>query len=156
MEDCIFCKIVQGNIPCHKVWESTTHLAFLSIFPNIKGFTVVIPKKHMPSKVTLLPTADYTALFNAAKEVSLLLDKTLGVERTALIAEGMGINHAHIKLFPLIGTQAGKPWTPIHSSAHKRPSFEKYEGFIASNDSDRADDTELAELAAQIRKGDTT
>ncbi|EAA8104124.1 HIT family protein, partial [Salmonella enterica] len=43
---CIFCQIVEGKAPCHKVWEDEHHLAFLSIFPNTDGFTVVIPKKH--------------------------------------------------------------------------------------------------------------
>lgn len=37
---CIFCQIVEGKAPCHKVWEDEHHLAFLSIFPNTDGFTV--------------------------------------------------------------------------------------------------------------------
>lgn len=44
---CIFCQIVEGKAPCHKVWEDEHHLAFLSIFPNTDGFTVVIPKKNI-------------------------------------------------------------------------------------------------------------
>ncbi len=49
---CIFCQIVEGKAPCHKVWEDEHHLAFLSIFPNTDGFTVVIRKnitRAMPS-----------------------------------------------------------------------------------------------------------
>ncbi|WP_197734991.1 HIT family protein [Photobacterium damselae] len=41
---CVFCEIVKGKLPCHKVWEDDKHLAFLSIYPNTKGFTVVILK----------------------------------------------------------------------------------------------------------------
>lgn len=52
---CIFCQIVEGKAPCHKVWEDEHHLAFLSIFPNTDGFTVVIPKKHYPSYAFDLP-----------------------------------------------------------------------------------------------------
>jgi histidine triad (HIT) family protein len=48
MKDCIFCKIVKGKAPAHKIWEDKKHLAFLSIFPNTEGFTVVITKKHYP------------------------------------------------------------------------------------------------------------
>jgi histidine triad (HIT) family protein len=147
--DCIFCKIVSGKAPCHVVWESETHLAFLSIFPNIKGFTVVIPKEHLPSKVSSLDDDKYTRLFKAAKEVSLLLDEALGVERTAMIAEGMGVDHAHIKLFPLIGTTPGEQWTPKRSSLNKR--FQEYEGYVSSHDSARADDTVLSVLAERIR-----
>ena len=46
---CIFCKFVQGELPCHKVWEDDEHLAFLSIYPNTRGGTVVIPKVHCSS-----------------------------------------------------------------------------------------------------------
>lgn len=53
---CIFCQIVEGKAPCHKVWEDEHHLAFLSIFPNTDGFTVVIPKKHYPSYAFDLPS----------------------------------------------------------------------------------------------------
>ena len=49
MGNCIFCEIVKKNIPSHTIWEDEKHLAFLSIFPNTEGFTVVIPKKHYPS-----------------------------------------------------------------------------------------------------------
>lgn len=52
---CIFCQIVEGKAPCHKIWEDEHHLAFLSIFPNTDGFTVVIPKKHYPSYAFDLP-----------------------------------------------------------------------------------------------------
>lgn len=149
MSECIFCKIAAGEVPCHKIWENDTHLAFLSIFPNIKGFSVVIPKQHLPSKVTALPEKDYTALLLAAKEVSLLLDKQLGVERTGLIAEGMGIDHAHIKLFPLIGTAPGETWQAHHST--NNTYFEEYEGYLSSHDAKRANDETLAALAKQIR-----
>ena len=55
MSDCIFCKIVKGEAPCHKIWEDKNHLAFLSIFPNTEGFSVVVTKKHYPSYVFDLP-----------------------------------------------------------------------------------------------------
>jgi histidine triad (HIT) family protein len=49
METCIFCQIVTGQAPCHTIWEDDGHLAFLSIFPNTPGFSVVLPKAHFPS-----------------------------------------------------------------------------------------------------------
>ncbi len=42
MDECIFCQIVRGETPCHKLWEDEKYLAFLSIFPNTLGFSVVI------------------------------------------------------------------------------------------------------------------
>jgi histidine triad (HIT) family protein len=44
--DCVFCKIVKGEIPCHKVYEDDTTLAFLDVKPHAKGHTMVIPKRH--------------------------------------------------------------------------------------------------------------
>ena len=55
MEACIFCNIVNGAAPCHKIWEDEKHLAFLSIFPNTPGFSVVITKRHYPSYAFRLP-----------------------------------------------------------------------------------------------------
>ena len=50
-QDCIFCRIVADESPCHRIWEDENHLAFLSIYPNTPGVTVVIPKAHRPSYV---------------------------------------------------------------------------------------------------------
>ncbi len=44
--ECVFCKIVKGEIPCHKIWEDENFLAFLDIEPAGEGHTLVIPKKH--------------------------------------------------------------------------------------------------------------
>ena len=150
MEDCIFCQIVQEKAPAHKIWEDDKHLAFLSIFPNTKGFSVVITKEHFPSYVFDVPEDVYVALLKAARTVGKLLDSKLeDVGRTGLMTEGFGINHLHVKLFPMHGTVM-KEWRPINSRVDKY--FEKYEGYISSHGYKRADDTELAELAKKIRE----
>jgi histidine triad (HIT) family protein len=149
MADCIFCKIVNGEAPCHKVWEDNKHLAFLSIFPNTAGFTVVATKEHQPSYVLDLPEDIMLGLFKAASRVAKLLDQKLDdVGRTGLIAEGFGVDHAHLKLFPMHGTKQAD-WQPVKSNVDKY--FDQYEGYISSHDYKRADDSELAELAKQIR-----
>ena len=147
--ECIFCKIVKGEAPCHKLWEDEKHLAFLSIFPNTEGFSVVIPKKHYPSYAFDLPDSVLKELVIASKKVAKLLDTKLGdVGRTGMIFEGFGVDHVHTKLFPMHGTNM-KEWKPMHSSVDKY--FEKYEGYISSHDYKRADDKKLAELAKKIR-----
>jgi len=45
-EDCIFCKIVKGEIPCKKIWEDENFISFPDVNPLVKGHTLVIPKKH--------------------------------------------------------------------------------------------------------------
>lgn len=46
MNDCVFCKIIKGEIPCKKIYENEYTLAFLDINPSVKGHTLVISKKH--------------------------------------------------------------------------------------------------------------
>jgi diadenosine tetraphosphate (Ap4A) HIT family hydrolase len=148
--DCIFCKIVTGEASSHKVWEDTEYLAFLSIFPNTEGTTVVIPKKHYSSYPFGLPDEVLTGLMLATKKVAKLLDAKLDdVGRTAMVFEGFGVDHVHAKLFPMHGTKDMKEWRPIESKVDKY--FDKYEGYISSHDYKKADDSELEKLAEKIR-----
>ncbi|MEK6850161.1 MAG: HIT family protein [Nanoarchaeota archaeon] len=149
--DCIFCKIVKGEMPCHKIWEDEKHLAFLSIFPNTEGFSVVVTKEHYSSYPFDLPDNVLKELIAAVKKVAKLLDKKLNdVARTGMIFEGFGVDHVHAKLFPMHGTKDMKEWKAIHSNVDKY--FEKYEGYISSHDYKREDDNKLAELAKKIRE----
>lgn len=150
MHDCIFCKIVSNEAPSHKIWEDENHLAFLSIFPNTEGVSVVIPKIHYPSYAFDLPSEVLTELVLAAKKVAKLLDSKLDdVGRTAMVFEGFGVDHIHAKLFPMHGTKL-ETWKPIKSDISK--FFDHYEGYISSHDADRADDQQLAELAQKLQK----
>lgn len=148
MTDCIFCKIINGESPCHKIWEDDKHIAILSIFPNTKGVSVVITKKHYPSNFNDLPDEVAKDLIIASKRVAKLLDlKLKDVGRTGIIIEGFGVDHTHVKLFPMHGTKSEK-WKVFRSNVDKY--FEKYEGYISSHDYKRADDNELEKLAKQI------
>ncbi len=148
MENCIFCKIVNNEAPCHKIWEDENFLAFLSIFPNTKGVSVVIPKKHYPSYAFDVPEEILQGLMMASKKVAKLLDTKLDdVGRTGLIFEGFGVDHLHAKLFPMHGTKMSE-WKPLKSNVDKY--FEKYEGYISSHDYKRANDDELSEKNKKI------
>lgn len=151
--DCIFCQIAAGTAPCHKIWENETHLAFLSIFPNTNGFTVVIPKAHQDSYAFAVPDQVLSDLILATKQVALLLDKHFDdVARCGMFFEGYGVDHLHAKLFPMHGTKSvGEEWQSIESS-HNNQFFKLYPGYLSSNNSDRADDGELAALAEAIGK----
>jgi len=140
-----------GEIPSHKIWEDKNYLAFLTIFPNTEGFSVVIPKKHYPSYLFDLSDKVITDLILAAKKVAKLLDSKLeNVGRTGMIFEGFGVDHIHAKLFPMHGTADMKEWKPLKSNVDKY--FKKYEGYISSHDYKREDDKKLAKLAEKIRR----
>ena len=149
MEDCIFCKIINGSSPAHKIWEDDKHIAFLSIFPNTSGFTVLATKKHLPSYFADNDDQILTDFIIAAKKVSKLIDAGFeDVGRTGLIAEGFGVDHLHLKLFPMHGTKNNE-WQQHNSHVDK--IFNKYEGYISSHNGPRADDEELSEIAAKIK-----
>jgi diadenosine tetraphosphate (Ap4A) HIT family hydrolase len=98
------------------VWEDEHHLAFLSIFPNTDGFTVVIPKKHYPSYAFDMPPQALADLVLATQKVAKLLDKAFDdVGRTGMFFEGYGVDHVHSKLSPMHGTGDMTQWRPIES-----------------------------------------
>ena len=150
-QDCIFCRIVANESPSHRIWEDENHLAFLSIYPNTPGVTVVIPKAHRPSYVFDNDDETVCSLMKAARKVAGMLDQRLeGVGRTGVIFEGYGVDHLHAKLFPMHGTGDGSSFRRIESKGMDR-FFERYEGYLSSHDAMRADDDALSAMARRIR-----
>jgi diadenosine tetraphosphate (Ap4A) HIT family hydrolase len=112
MNNCVFCKIVKGELPYYKVWEDENHLAFLSIMPQIEGMAIVIPKEHFPSYFANVDKDVVSKLLEASQSVAKLLDTKLeNVRRTKLVLEGLEIDHLHAKLYPIYsdGKTAGAP-----------------------------------------------
>lgn len=105
MENCIFCKIVKGESPSFKVWEDEEFLAILDINPNTKGMTLIITKEHYDAYAFEMPDDIYQRFFLAAKKVGKILEKGLNVKQIAMVMEGLGVNHAHLKLYPIYGIE---------------------------------------------------
>lgn len=148
---CIFCQIVAGSAPCHKIYEDAHHLAFLSIFPNTDGVTVVIPKEHLPSYVFENSQAAIDALMAVTKKVAHMIDQAFAdVGRCGVIFEGYGVDHLHAKLFPMHGTGQLQEWQQIESN---KPNeyFDTYPGYLSSHDCAQADAHKLEQIARTIR-----
>lgn len=110
--------------------------------------TVVIPKKHYDSYAFDMPDKEYQKLLLAAKKVSKILDKKLKVKRTAMVMEGLGENHVHIKLYPLHGLK-----NKFEKNIVKKQKFhEIYEGFLSTESGPKMDMKELKKLAKKIRE----
>ncbi len=149
-EETIFHKIVRGEVPCHKVWEDEKHLAFLSIFPNTPGVTVVIPKEWAPSNFAHVESDVLCDLMRAAQTVARRIEERMpDVGRVGLVFEGFGVDYLHAKLFPMHGTADMEKWAPIESA--RTEFYDTYPGYISSHDAAQADDATLARIAAQIR-----
>jgi histidine triad (HIT) family protein len=102
--DCIFCKIVNGEITCNKVYEDDNILAFLDVKPHAKGHTVVIPKKHAET-VFDLNDQKYTTLMLGVKKVMLKLKEALHTDGFNTgwnhnSAAGQVVPHLHVHVMP--------------------------------------------------------
>lgn len=126
-EPSVFTRIINGEIPCHKIYEDERTLAFLDIRPLQPGMTLVIPKAQV-DKVYDLEDADYQAVMATAKKVARRLDEVLRPVRVGYMVEGFDVPHAHVKLIPV----------------------NKGEDFDPSNARD-ADNDELAAMAGKLR-----
>jgi len=148
MNNCIFCKIVKGEIASEKVWEDEEHLAILDVNPNTEGMTLIIPKKHYDSDPTDMPEKEYINLMLATKKFVKILEKKLNVKRVAIVMEGLGINHVHIKLYPIYGLDEKfkETW------AKDRIFFEKYKGYISTQLGPEKSIEELKETAKKITR----
>jgi len=94
---CIFCKIVRGEIPCHKVYEDDNFLAFLDIRPLGPGHTQVIPKKHYRYVWDTPNTGEY---FEVVKKIALAQKKAFNADIVRSQIYGEEVYHAHIWVWP--------------------------------------------------------
>lgn len=102
MDNCLFCKIINGSIPCYKVWEDDKHLAFLDIHPMKEGHTMVIPKKHHPY-IYEMPDDELAGLTKASKKVAEILKEVFQPKtgKIGVIVYGLDVDHTHIHLVPI-------------------------------------------------------
>ncbi len=100
MQDCIFCKIISGQIPSHKVYEDDFVIAFLDVYPINLGHTLVIPKKHEPDFYKL-DEEYYKPLMSAVKKIANRMHSILMPKKVGLLVAGWDVPHAHIHVVPM-------------------------------------------------------
>lgn len=115
MIDCIFCKIVAGDIPAKKIFEDSEFLSFLDIFPASRGHSLVIPKEHHQD-IHAIPSELYGKLAVRTKMVSDFLMEKLASEGTTIFqmnreAGWQSVFHIHMHVIPRwSGDELMKPW----------------------------------------------
>ncbi len=102
MSDCIFCKIIQGEIPSTKVFESKDLVAFLDIMPANKGHTLIVPKKHFDDLESADPKilAEMTKLAQKISKAVLEFCDGTNIVINNKPAAGQIINHMHMHVIP--------------------------------------------------------
>ena len=97
MDNCVFCKIVAGTIPCHKIAENEDFLAFLDIKPFSLGHTMVIPKQHYRWTYDI---PNFGMLWEFTKEVSQKINSKLTPYFISYLTMGNQVEHAHVHIIP--------------------------------------------------------
>ncbi len=148
-KDCTFCKIVNGEIPAYIIYKDKNYIAFLDIFPNIKGQTIVVTRKHIGSYAFDMSDKKLACLIKVSKRVARMLEAKLGVVRVHLVLEGTGINHMHVKLYPAIGLKSRRFKEFV---VKKNIYFNRYPGYVTTLMGPKAGDQLLKTLRDRIVK----
>lgn len=128
MGTCIFCQIVKGVEPAHRIWESEDFLAFLTRRPCNPGHTLLIPKTHV-DYIFDLEEPLYSNIFLAAKQLSEPIRQATDAKRIGVAIEGLSVPHVHLHLVPLYNVSELDPHRHIEQTQR-----------------------ELAEMAGRIRR----
>lgn len=102
--DCIFCKIIAGDIPCSKVYEDSLFIAFLDIKPVHKGHLLVVPKRHF---VNIFDTPDMEgeAIYKVARDLAKAVAEATECDGVNIVqnnnsAAGQEVFHSHLHIIP--------------------------------------------------------
>ena len=136
MSDCIFCQIVEGQIPSHKVYEDDDVLAFLDISQTTKGHTLVVPKKH------------YDNFLACPKDI---MHKVMDVAQRIGQAQIMVLGAKGINILSNVNREAGQ--TVMHFHVHVIPRYGKAEGFHLEMKASQDEGLALPTLASKIKEG---
>ncbi len=114
MGDCIFCKIVRGEVPSNKVYEDQDTIAFLDIRPNNPGHSLVIPKKHSENLYDMDDHA-LAAVMRSAQKVAIAVKKAVNADGINLAmnnesAAGQVVFHPHLHVIPRFAEDGYRHW----------------------------------------------
>ena len=99
-EPSIFTRIINGEIPAHKIYEDDRVIAFLDTHPLFEGHTLVVPKKQVDHIWDMEPE-DYTSLWEVVRKIGDHIRTVIGCTRLGVEVEGFGVPHCHVHLIPI-------------------------------------------------------
>jgi histidine triad (HIT) family protein len=104
MENCIFCKVIKGEIPCDKIFENDFVLAFLDIKPTSPGHTLIIPKKHY-NTILDMPEKELCETIKVIQKIAKAVLEAVGTKAFNIVVNtgkdaGQLIDHVHFHIIP--------------------------------------------------------
>jgi histidine triad (HIT) family protein len=112
MNDCIFCKIVKGEVPSVKVFEGSIMVAFLDIQPLTPGHALIVPKRHMED-LEDLTAEEWIEVARLANRVGNAAKKGLNATSFMLVRHGELVNHTHFHVVPRYPNDRLTNWTGV-------------------------------------------
>lgn len=151
----LFARLIREEIPVYKYFDSPSHVASLTPFPNTPGYSCVVPKRHYPSDILRMPEEAYRELMAITWEVVQHVKTGLNVRACGIVFEGYEINWVHVKLIPIrekaadVGPGDGK-------KEERVVFFENYPGYLTTQKGPTmtSDERKRAEVVAEsLRSG---
>ncbi len=100
VKNCIFCKIVAGEIPSYKVYEDEMFFGFLTIKPHTKGHMLLIPKDHTEDILTANEVTSEN-IFKLGRKLASQMKRIFKPDKVAFVLAGQGVPHLHLHLIPM-------------------------------------------------------
>ncbi len=129
--DCIFCRIIKGELPSYKVYEDNSVIAFLDIFPIHSGHVLVVPKKHSVD-IFDTPESELQSVMAAAKKIAPAVMKAtkadgINIGMNNKPAAGQVVMHTHLHIIPRFKDDGLKTWPqrPYNNDAEKAHVMER-------------------------------
>jgi len=118
--DCIFCKIIKGELPSFKVYEDDVTLAFLDIRPVNPGHTLIVPKRHSKNLFDV-PSEDWVAVAKVVRDLAHVVEKAVAADGININMNnrehaGQVVDHAHVHIIPRFKGDGFKLW---HQTPYK-------------------------------------
>ncbi len=119
MKDCIFCKVIRGELPSTKVYEDDAVLAFLDIHPVAPGHTLVVPKNETSENIFDVDEKDWLACMRVVRLLAPAIEKATGADGINLMMNnrahaGQVVDHPHVHIIPRFKGDGLRMWE--HSS----------------------------------------
>jgi len=116
-QDCIFCKVISGELPSYKLYEDDRVVAFLDLFPATLGHTLVVPRQHS-SNLLEDDEQDALAMMKAVRHLTPKIKEALGADGVNITSNigasaGQSVFHTHVHILPRWKDDGRELWKPM-------------------------------------------